>query len=39
MAAGNAAPYESEPVQLNTGELALLTTALHLLEAVRAAVK
>lgn len=39
MAASNVPPYESEPVQLNTGELTLLTTALHLLEAVRAAIK
>lgn len=39
MAASNVPPYESEPVQLNTGELTLLTTALHLLEAVRVATK
>jgi hypothetical protein len=39
MAASNVPPYESEPVELNTGELTLLTKALQLLEAVRFATK
>lgn len=39
MAASDVPPYESEPVQLNAGELTLLTTALRLLEAVRFATR
>lgn len=39
MVATNVPPYESESVALNVGELTLLATALHLLEAVRAAIK
>lgn len=39
MVATNVAPYDSEPVMLNTGELTILTTALQLLEAVRLATK
>lgn len=35
MVATNVAPYESEAVQLNTGELTMIATALRLLEAVR----
>jgi hypothetical protein len=39
MEATNEPPYAAEPMDLNRGELALIIKALHLLEAVRFAMK
>lgn len=39
MEATNEPPYKTEPMELSTGDLALLLKALGLLEAVRWAIK